>query len=154
MGRRPGFYICRQRLRSGRHEFKLYCRMFERRKTILVVEDDEDLRRLFRTTLSLDGFDVVEAGDGMEALRWIDHSPPDLVILDLLLPRLSGMVVQQEIAAQAVTREIPIVVITGSTISQEELSVACFLRKPVAPDRSEEHTSELQSRLHLVCRLL
>src|SRR5688500_427278 len=108
--------------------------MSDRRQTILIVEDDEDLRRLFRTTLSLDGFDVVEAGDGMEALRWIDHSPPDLVILDLMLPRVSGLVVQQEIAAQAVTREIPIVVITGSTITQEEINVACFLRKPVAPN--------------------
>ena len=109
--------------------------MFERRKTVLVVEDDEDLRRLFRTTLTIEGFDVVEAGDGMEALRWIDHSPPDLVILDLLLPRLSGLVVQQEIAAQAVTREIPVVVITGSTIAESDLNVACFLRKPVAPDQ-------------------
>ena len=109
--------------------------MFDRRQTILVVEDDEDLRRLFRTALSLAGFDVVEAGDGMEALRWIDHSPPALVILDLLLPGLSGLVVHQEIAAQAVTRDIPIVVITGSTIPEEQLQVACFLRKPVSPDQ-------------------
>ncbi len=109
--------------------------MLDRRKTILVVEDDEDLRRLLRTTLSLEGFDVVEAGDGMEALRWIDHSPPDLVILDLLLPRLSGLVVHQEIAAQAVTRDIPIVVITGSTITAEEIQVACFLRKPISPQQ-------------------
>jgi len=109
--------------------------MFDRRQTILVVEDDEDLRRLFRTALTLAGFDVVEAGDGMEALRWIDHSPPDLVILDLLLPRVSGLVVQQEIAAHAVTRNIPIVVITGSTITAHDLQVACFLRKPVSPDQ-------------------
>ena len=109
--------------------------MFDRRQTILVVEDDEDLRRLFRTALSIAGFDVVEAGDGMEALRWIDHSPPALVILDLLLPGVSGLVVHQEIAAQAVTRDIPIVVITGSTISEEEIQVACFLRKPVSPDQ-------------------
>jgi DNA-binding response OmpR family regulator len=109
--------------------------MSVRRQTILIVEDDGDLRRLFRTALSLAGYDVVEAGDGLDALRWIDHSPPDLVILDLLLPRLSGLVVQQEIAAQAVTRQIPVVVITGSTIPAEELNVACFLRKPVSPDR-------------------
>ena len=109
--------------------------MLDRRQAILVVEDDEDLRRLFRTTLSLAGYDVVEAGDGMEALRWIDHSPPDLVILDLILPRVSGIVVQQEIAAQAVTRAIPIIVITGSPITADELPVACFLRKPVSPDQ-------------------
>ena len=110
-------------------------RMFERRKTILIVEDDDDLRRLFRTALSLEGFNVVEAGDGMDALRWIDHSPPDLVVLDLVLPRVSGLIVQQEITAQALTRQIPIVVITGSAMGGEDLEVACFLRKPVAPDR-------------------
>jgi two-component system sensor histidine kinase/response regulator len=109
--------------------------MSERRQTILVVEDDEDLRRLFRTALALAAYDVIEAGDGLEALRWIDQSPPDLVVLDLLLPRISGMVVQQEIAAQAVTRQIPIVVITGSTMAAEEFDVACFLRKPVSPDQ-------------------
>ena len=109
--------------------------MSERRQTILVVEDDEDLRGLFRIALSMEGYNVVEAGDGMEALRWIDHSPPDLVILDLLLPRVSGLVVQQEIAAQAVTRQIPIVVITGSTMPLDGLDVACVLRKPISPDR-------------------
>jgi chemosensory pili system protein ChpA (sensor histidine kinase/response regulator) len=109
--------------------------MSERRQTILIVEDDEDLRHLFRTALALAGYDVVEARDGLEALRWIDQSPPDLVILDLLLPRISGLVVQQEIAAQAVTRQIPIVVVTGSTMSAEDLDVACFLRKPISPDQ-------------------
>jgi DNA-binding response OmpR family regulator len=109
--------------------------MSERRQTILIVEDDEDLRHLFRTALALAGYDVIEAGDGLEALRWIDHSPPDLVILDLLLPRISGLVVQQEIAAQAVTRQIPIVVVTGSTMAADGLDVACFLRKPISPDQ-------------------
>ena len=105
------------------------------RQTIMVVEDDEDLRRLFRTALALSGYDVVEAGDGLEALLRIDHSPPDLVILDLLLPGLSGISVHQEIAAQAVTRQIPVVVITGSTVDPADLDVACFLRKPVSPDQ-------------------
>jgi CheY-like chemotaxis protein len=109
--------------------------MSERRQTILIVEDDEELRHLFRTALALAGYDVIEAGDGLEALRWIDQAPPDLVILDLLLPRISGLAVQQEIAAQAVTRQIPIVVVTGSTMSAKDLDVACFLRKPVSPDR-------------------
>ena len=105
------------------------------RQTILVVEDDEDLRRLFRTALVLAGYDVVEAGDGLEALLRIDQAPPDLVVLDIVLPRLSGIAVQQEIAAQAVTRQIPIVVITGSGMEPSEMQVACFLRKPVSPEQ-------------------
>jgi CheY-like chemotaxis protein len=108
------------------------------RQTILVVEDDEDLRRLFRTALVLAGYDVVEAGDGLEALLRIDQAPPDLVVLDIVLPRLSGIAVQQEIAAQAVTRQIPIVVITGSAMEPSEMEVACFLRKPVSPEQLVE----------------
>jgi CheY-like chemotaxis protein len=109
--------------------------MGSRGQSILIVEDDEDLRRMFRTALALAGYDVTEAGDGLEALQRLDSSPPHLVVLDLLLPGVSGVVVRQEIAAQALTREIPIVVITGSTMLETDLDVACFLRKPVTPDR-------------------
>jgi CheY-like chemotaxis protein len=112
--------------------------MRARRQTILIVEDDEDLRRLFRTALSMAGYDVVEAGDGLEALQRVDSAPPDLIILDLVLPRMSGLVVREEIAAQALTRDIPVVVITGAAIEPAGMEVACFLRKPVEPDRMVE----------------
>jgi CheY-like chemotaxis protein len=103
-------------------------------RTILVVEDDAELRYVFRTALSFAGFAVREAGDGYDALRIVDQHPPDLVVLDLLLPTISGMAVQQEIAAQVVTRDIPIVIVTGSTLRVDETQVACVLRKPVMPD--------------------
>ena len=106
-----------------------------RKQTILVVEDDEDLRRLFRTALTLAGYDVQEAGDGLEALHKIDHAPPDLVVLDIMLPQISGLVVKQEIAAHTVTRDIPIVIITGSTIDLGNAGAACILRKPISPDQ-------------------
>ncbi|MGH9370809.1 MAG: response regulator [Vicinamibacterales bacterium] len=109
-------------------------------KTILVVEDDADLRRLYRLTLSLAGYSVVEASDTLEALRRIDLQPPDLVVLDLFLPTMSGVVVQQEIAAHAHTRNIPIVVVTASDMEIPE--VPCVLRKPVAPDRLVEVVRE------------
>ena len=101
---------------------------------ILIVEDDEQLRQLYRTTLSLAGFDVRQAGDGLQALREIDRDPPDLIVLDLGLPNVSGFGVQQEIAAHAHTRDIPVVVVTGSTLDLNDLNVPCVLRKPVAPD--------------------
>jgi two-component system OmpR family response regulator len=103
-------------------------------KRILVVEDDDDLRRMFRTALSMAGIEVVEAGDGLEALRHIESRPPDLVVLDLVLRALDGISVQQELAARAVTSRIPIVVVTGSSIDTDALDVACVLRKPVMPD--------------------
>jgi CheY-like chemotaxis protein len=104
-------------------------------RTILVVEDDADLRYMFRTALAFAGFSVREAGDGYEALRMIDVDPPDLVVLDLMLPTISGAVVQQEIAAQVVTRDIPVVIVTGSAMPFDEARAACVLRKPAAPSQ-------------------
>jgi CheY-like chemotaxis protein len=104
------------------------------RRTILLVEDDVDLRHMFRTALALAAFDVREAGDGYEALRILDQHPPDLVVLDLMLPTISGITVQQEIAAQVFTRDIPVVIVTGSSLPVDESAVACVLRKPVLPD--------------------
>ena len=103
-------------------------------QTILIVEDNADLRFMFRTALALAGYNVREAGDGYEALRIVDQTLPDLVVLDLLLPNISGTTVQQEIAAQALTRDIPIVVVTGSALEVDETRVACVLRKPILPD--------------------
>jgi len=106
-----------------------------RQTRILVVEDDHDLRRLFRLALSMEGYVVEEVPDGIDALRSIDNNPPDLVVLDLQLLVLDGASVQQELAARAVTRDIPIVIVTGSEASVNGSNVACLLRKPVTPDR-------------------
>jgi DNA-binding response OmpR family regulator len=101
---------------------------------ILIVEDDDDLRRLYRAALALAGFEVHDVAVGMDALRRIEQEAPDLVVLDLLLPDMSGVVVRQEIAAQAHTRDIPIVIVTGSTVDLGQLEVPCVLRKPVSPE--------------------
>jgi DNA-binding response OmpR family regulator len=106
-----------------------------RQTRILVVEDDHDLRRLFRLTLSMEGYLVDDVSDGIDALNSIDNHPPDLVVLDLHLLVLDGASVQQELAARAVTRDIPIVVVTGSDSHVTGSNVACLLRKPVNPDR-------------------
>ena len=102
---------------------------------ILVVEDDADLRRFFRTALAMSGYLVDEAADGIEALRIIESRTPDLVVLDLMLHALDGMSVQQELAARAITRNIPVVIVTGSDIEIAGENVACVLRKPVMPDQ-------------------
>jgi DNA-binding response OmpR family regulator len=104
------------------------------RKSILIVEDDEDLRRMFRHALSLAGYDVKDTGDGINALRLVELQRPDLIILDLGLPLLSGLNVQQEIAAHAHTRDIPVVIVTASSSPLTGVNVACVLRKPASPE--------------------
>jgi len=105
-----------------------------RRRTVLVVEDDVDLRHLLRQGLIFAGYDVQEARGGFEALRTLDSARPDLVILDLALPGIDGYTVREELAAQVHTRHIPIVVVTGSAEPLEWLDVNCLLRKPVTLD--------------------
>jgi DNA-binding response OmpR family regulator len=105
-----------------------------RQQVILIVEDDAALRGMWRTALRLEGFGIVEAADGMEALKLIEASPPDLVILDIGLPHLDGIAVRKDLAAQVFSRHIPIVVITGSTDDLSYLDVNCILKKPVTTD--------------------
>ena len=101
---------------------------------MLIVEDDPALRRMYRTALTLAGYEIVEADDGLPALHFFENRAPDLVVLDLMLPTMSGLIVQQEIAAHAHTRNIPIVIVTGSALSLDHLDVPCVLRKPVSPE--------------------
>ena len=105
-----------------------------RQRSILIVEDDHELRRLLRHALGLAGYSVSESSDGINALQIIEQHRPDLIVLDLGLPMLSGLDVQQEIAAHAETRDIPVVIVTGSSAPLDGIGVACVLRKPVLPD--------------------
>jgi len=106
-------------------------------RRILIAEDDADIRGLFRHALVLAGFDVQEAGDGLAAVQLIDDSPPDLVVLDLGLPYLSGHAVRLKITSQPHTRNIPIIVVTGRA-EHRDVSVSSVLQKPVTPDRLVE----------------
>ncbi len=104
------------------------------RETILIVDDDVALRRMYRAALILEGYRVDEAADGYDALVYLEQHAPDLILLDVEMPRVDGLTVQKEIAANAFTRHIPIVIATGSAKSLNNVGVACVLRKPVAPD--------------------
>jgi two-component system chemotaxis response regulator CheY len=92
---------------------------------------------MFRTALSLHGYDVLEAGDGLDALRILDGSVVHLIVLDLGLPLIPGKTVLQEVAAQARFRAVPLViVVTGQAGPYDDLAEAsCVLTKPVSPER-------------------
>ena len=104
-------------------------------QTVLIVEDDPTLRRLYRTALTVEGFAVVTAEDGFDALRSVDLRRPDAIVLDLGLPRLNGRDVARELTANAGTQRIPIVVVTGEAAELNEADFDCVLRKPVTSDQ-------------------
>ena len=102
---------------------------------VLVVEDDEPLRELYRTALQAAGFAVVAVEDGLSALRCVEAAKPSVVVLDLELTQLGGSDVQQELRAHPDTQHIPIVIVSGKDTSAiDPKDVACILRKPISTD--------------------
>lgn len=93
------------------------------------------MRDLFRTTLAGHGYAVTTVGDGDDALRRLEYGGVDAVVLDLGLPRVDGRDVYRELQANPVTRTLPVVVVTGSDLSPQEVNgFRHFLWKPVSPD--------------------
>ncbi|HEY5295851.1 MAG TPA: response regulator [Gaiellaceae bacterium] len=80
---------------------------------VLLVEDDPSMRFLCSFNLDLEGFEVVEAGTGEEALAQFNGTPFDLVLLDVMLPDFSGLEVAARLRAGARTREVPIVFVSA-----------------------------------------
>jgi CheY-like chemotaxis protein len=87
-------------------------------KKILVVEDDKFLRKVYESKLPKEGFDVVLAVDGVEGLEKLKTEAPDLMLLDLIMPRKSGFEVLEELKADKKAARIPILVL--SNLGQDE----------------------------------
>jgi two-component system, cell cycle response regulator DivK len=108
-----------------------------RRDCILIIEDNPLNMKLFRDLLRAQGYQVLEATDGMAGLEVARAETPDLILLDIHLPDVSGLEVAVKLKAGQHTRDIPILVITASLLPEAEqsaLSSGCdgFLRKPIA----------------------
>lgn len=84
-------------------------------KTILVVEDDPDLKEIISLKLSQEGFNVVKTDSGQEALDKIEGSLPDCVILDVMLPDIDGLTVLNEIATHSKTKDLPVIIFSNLT---------------------------------------
>lgn len=80
---------------------------------ILIVEDDVFLADLYKTKFALEGFKVITAYDGEKGLEAIKKNLPDIVLLDLVLPKLSGFEVLKATKADATTKNIPVILLTN-----------------------------------------
>ena len=87
--------------------------------TILLVEGDSDLRHLVAYHLTNAGFTVIETEDGVAALREANREPPDVIILDVRLPQMSGLDVCRELRAGIRTEQVPIIMLTARTRAQD-----------------------------------
>jgi two-component system alkaline phosphatase synthesis response regulator PhoP len=105
---------------------------------ILVVEDEEDILELLRYNLAKEGFRVTGALSGEEAVRAARSTPPDLIVLDLMLPGMDGLTVCRELKMDAKTRDVPIVMLTAKgeevdIVAGLELGADDYVTKPFSP---------------------
>jgi DNA-binding response OmpR family regulator len=118
--------------------------------TILSVDDEQDVTDLVRFNLTRVGYDVLTAASGREALDTIRIRPPDLIILDLMLPDIDGFGVCEILRRQPSTATIPIVILTAwaTTDAQHlglELGALDYLTKPFSPRELVERVRRLLS---------
>lgn len=109
------------------------------RPLILIVEDQSALRALYAQHLLISGFDVIEAGDGAEAITFTTAQFPDVVLMDLSLPIVDGWEATRRLKSDARTAHIPVVALTahdGSGELERATSAGCdwFVPKPCPPD--------------------
>ncbi|MEW2118429.1 response regulator [Streptomyces sp. NPDC005474] len=104
---------------------------------VLVVDDNKVIRQLIRVNLELEGFEVVTAADGAECLDVVHQVCPDVVTLDVAMPRLDGLGAAARLRADPRTRDLPIAIISACTPYEVEagldVGVDAFLAKPFDP---------------------
>lgn len=123
----------------------------EDRNKILVVDDEIDIVGWLKHSLTHSGYEVSEAYDGVQALEAVGADPPDLILLDLKMPRMDGRTVIRRLREDKKARNIPIIVLSASAIADQAeraemlgMGVRNFLRKPVT---MEELVAEVQKNL-------
>jgi DNA-binding response OmpR family regulator len=88
-------------------------------KTVLIVEDEEAVRELEKFILEQQGYDVMEARDGLEGLTKAEFRKPDVILLDLMMPDVAGGRMFDEMKRHPTTAGIPIIVVTGKPDAHE-----------------------------------
>ena len=106
---------------------------------VLVVEDYQDAREMYAAYLQFSGFDVAEASNGIEAVEKTHELLPDIVLMDLALPRMDGWEATRRLKNDPYTRHIPIVALTGHALAghaegAREAGCDAFVTKPCLPD--------------------
>jgi two-component system cell cycle response regulator DivK len=109
------------------------------RPRVLLVDDYPDAREMYSEYLEYSGFDVVEAGNGMEALQRAVDTAPDIILMDLSLPVMDGWEATRRLKADQRTKGIPVVALTGHAlagISEGARQAGCdaFVTKPCLPE--------------------
>jgi two-component system cell cycle response regulator DivK len=107
-------------------------------KRILVVEDQEDNRQILRDLLANAGYEMIEAGDGEQAIKAANEHRPDLILMDIQLPELDGYEATRRIKTNPALNSTPIIVVTSYALSGDEEKARAagadgYVAKPYSP---------------------
>jgi CheY-like chemotaxis protein len=111
-----------------------------KRKRILVADDEVYILHILEFSLNLEGYEVVSATSGAEALTKIAHEHPDLVVLDVLMPEIDGHEVCRRLKSDERTREIPVIFLSAKDTPADQeiglrLGADAYITKPFSPQR-------------------
>jgi DNA-binding response OmpR family regulator len=117
-------------------------------KTILIADDEPNIRQLVSFTLRRRGYTILEAEDGTTALDLVRAGSPDLAVLDVMMPGMTGIAVVQEMMGDAVMAEIPVILLSakGQGVEIEEglaSGARLYLVKPFSPRELAERVAEV-----------
>jgi two-component system, OmpR family, alkaline phosphatase synthesis response regulator PhoP len=108
------------------------------RRTVLVVDDEPDVLLLCRVNLEFEGYEVVEASDGQEAMERLREQRFDVMLLDVMMPKMDGWQVLEAVKADESLRELPVVMLTAKVQDQDQIrgwsqGAADYITKPFSP---------------------
>jgi two-component system, cell cycle response regulator DivK len=126
-------------------------------KTVLIVEDNELNMKLFHDLLEAHGYEVVGTRSGMEALELARSYRPDLILMDIQLPEVSGLEVTKWIKADPELHQIPVVAVTAFAMNGDEERIRqggceAYLSKPISIAKFMETVRHFLSRREAECR--
>ncbi|MEW5986307.1 MAG: response regulator [Chloroflexota bacterium] len=115
---------------------------------VLIVDDEPMARTLLRLMLVRAGYEVLEAENGMDALTIVRRSPPDLILLDVMMPEMDGFAVCEAIRQDGRTADLPVVMLSAKTdvetISKGlQVGATKYLTKPITPESLTRHVREI-----------
>jgi CheY-like chemotaxis protein len=127
-------------------------------KKVLIVDDDVDVRKFVSKLVERAGYEVVEAKNGMEGMGTVRKDKPDLIILDILMPKQSGIRMYRELRTDEPLRDIPVIVLSAiapKTFFRSQEVLAEFAGQPVPePEAYMEKPEEPEELIELMKKIL
>lgn len=116
--------------------------------SVLVIDDDIEIRHMMGMLLAFEGWETIIASDGVEALAILEQQLPDIILLDVMMPRMNGILFCRELRNNEKTADIPVIILSGKTTAEAiaegmDAGANLYLTKPTSPQKILGYLKEL-----------